>query len=333
MINPNNSDLANRLRGHVLDPKEIRYGLGRTPYYIPNTFRAEVTLHLILNEIVYRDILPVPSVPLILGIQGPPGVGKSWQAVAVCAELDKPIYRISGASLSGEFERESAAVLFESYRYAAERNCALLVEDIDTSDAASAGNMTSYTVNSQLLCGAMMNLSDVPTHVEGVDAPVRRTPIIATGNDFTRIYQPLRRHGRITLYEYIPTPAETTQKAFHLLKNHFPKLIELDVEKLLTTTHEQQPSASAKDLLDSSDGSISFFVALCGYAYRTILWKLIADSVSCRHSLSQLLDVIQTSRAEVSRSIAALGMADLEAFAADLRKKHTAMRYLDEETI
>jgi SpoVK/Ycf46/Vps4 family AAA+-type ATPase len=333
LISLNNNDLANKLRGHMLDPKEIRYDLGRNSYYIPETFRAEITLHLLLNEIVYRDILPIPSVPLILGIQGPPGVGKSWQTIAVCAELDTAVYRLSGASLSGEFERESAAALLESYRYAAQRHCAILIEDIDTSAAATFGTTTTYTVNRQLLCGALMNLSDAPTHVEGVDEPVRRTPIITTGNDFRRIYQPLRRHGRMALYEYLPTAAETKQKALKLLKSHFPHMIEPDVEMLLNPTTAEMPQPSCDDLLESSDGSISFFVALCAYAYRYILWNLIADAVAHRRSLSQLLDAIQARRAEVGRSIAALGIADLQALAAHLRKKHRAMRYLDEELI
>jgi len=332
VINPSNDNVTNLLRGHILMPQEIRYGLGRNPYYIPDSFRAEVILHLVLNEVVYRDILPIPNVPLILGIQGPSGVGKSWQAVAVCAEVDKPVYRISGASLSGEFERESAAVLLESYRFAAERNCVVLIEDIDTSAASNFGNMTTYTVNRQLLCGALMNLSDMPTHLEGVEGIVRRTPIIATGNDFTRIYQPLRRHGRMTLYEYSPTAPETARKAFELLKNHFPNMMEPDIEKLLNNGAPRKlPDKDAQS--DSCGQNISFVVALCAYAYRAVVWKLLADSLVDRPHLPQLLDLIKSQRVEVSRSLAALNIDDLQALACQLHVKHKPMRYIDEETV
>ena len=43
-----------------------------------------------------------------------------------------------------------------------------------------------------------MHLADYPTRVEG--KRMRRVPIILTGNDFTRLYAPLRRSGRMRIF-------------------------------------------------------------------------------------------------------------------------------------
>lgn len=58
------------------------------------------------------------------------------------------------------------------------------------------------TVNNQIVVGTLMNLSDNPTRVsigqEWRESDVTsRIPIIVTGNDFSTIYAPLIRDGRM----------------------------------------------------------------------------------------------------------------------------------------
>lgn len=58
------------------------------------------------------------------------------------------------------------------------------------------------TVNNQIVVGTLMNLSDNPTRVSiGQDWResdiTHRVPIIVTGNDFSKIYAPLIRDGRM----------------------------------------------------------------------------------------------------------------------------------------
>lgn len=58
------------------------------------------------------------------------------------------------------------------------------------------------TVNNQIVVGTLMNLSDNPTRVSiGQDLResniTNRVPIIVTGNDFSTIYAPLIRDGRM----------------------------------------------------------------------------------------------------------------------------------------
>lgn len=58
------------------------------------------------------------------------------------------------------------------------------------------------TVNNQIVVGTLMNLSDNPTRVSigqkwrEFDV-THRVPIIVTGNDFSTLYAPLIREGRM----------------------------------------------------------------------------------------------------------------------------------------
>lgn len=71
-----------------------------------------------------------------------------------------------------------------------------------------SGN-TQMTVNNQIVVGTLMNLADNPTRVSvGQDWResdiTNRIPIIVTGNDFSTIYAPLIRDGRMEkFYWYI----------------------------------------------------------------------------------------------------------------------------------
>lgn len=65
----------------------------------------------------------------------------------------------------------------------------------------SAGD-TQMTVNNQIVVGTLMNLADNPTRVSiGQDwresDMTHRVPIIFTGNDFSTLYAPLIRDGRM----------------------------------------------------------------------------------------------------------------------------------------
>ena len=102
-------------------------------------------------------------------------------------------------ALSGEQEREPVEVLRRAYiegatiRQVAKRHVMLLIEDLDTSIAAMLPDRR-YSVNSQLLNGALMSLTQDPYHLGEI--VTERVPMLATGNDLTSLYGPLMRHGR-----------------------------------------------------------------------------------------------------------------------------------------
>lgn len=69
------------------------------------------------------------------------------------------------------------------------------------------------TVNNQIVVGTLMNLSDNPTRVSTGQKwresdVTHRVPIIVTGNDFSTLYAPLIRDGRMEkFYWYVPCHA------------------------------------------------------------------------------------------------------------------------------
>ncbi|KAL8233568.1 hypothetical protein R6Q59_019668 [Mikania micrantha] len=68
---------------------------------------------------------------------------------------------------------------------------------------------TQYTVNNQMVNATQMNIADNPTNMQlpGMynkeENP--RVPIIVTGNDFSTLYAPLIRDGRMEKFYWTPT--------------------------------------------------------------------------------------------------------------------------------
>merc|ERR1712147_510086 len=86
--------------------------------------------------------------------------------------------------------------------------CCLFINDLDAG-AGRMGGGTQYTVNNQMVNATLMNIADNPTNVQlpGVynKEEIPRVPIICTGNDFSTLYAPLIRDGRMEKYYWNPT--------------------------------------------------------------------------------------------------------------------------------
>jgi SpoVK/Ycf46/Vps4 family AAA+-type ATPase len=203
------SELAGPVWNRLTPEVSLRDDVGplRT-YFIPERFRRKVVLHVTQNLLADALLRQGVRIPLMLGIQGPSGSGKSWQTRVVCAEMGLHIVRVSGAALSSRWEGVPQDLLREAYLVAAHENrgiAALLIDDFDTSPASISEDV-QYTVNTQVLCGALMNIADDPRNVS--DQSVNRVPVVLTGNRFTAIYYPLTRIGRMSLFNWDPNRSE-----------------------------------------------------------------------------------------------------------------------------
>ena len=186
-------------------PKEYEVRIAtrqpRANFHIPPQFFDAIILHVVKNTLDFLDS------SLLLIIQGPKGEGKSSQTLEVCSRMGINAVIIPGSSLGGEFEKEPVNILREAYlqasalREATNAYAVLIIEDLDTSIASFRPD-TKFTVNSQLLSGALMYLCQSPNQIG--DIPCHRIPIIASGNDFTYFYEPLTRHGRATFFDWLP---------------------------------------------------------------------------------------------------------------------------------
>jgi len=177
--------------------------------YIAPAFMDKLVVHIAKNFMS----LPNIKVPLILGIWGGKGQGKSFQCELVMSKLGiNPIMMSAGELESGN-AGEPAKLIRQRYREAADvikkgKMCALFINDLDAG-AGRMGGTTQYTVNNQMVNATLMNIADNPTNVQlpGIynkdENP--RVPIIVTGNDFSTLYAPLIRDGRMEKFYWAPT--------------------------------------------------------------------------------------------------------------------------------
>lgn len=182
-------------------------------YYIAPSFRDKLAVHITKN---YLDLEGV-RVPLILGIHGRKGEGKSFQCELVFEQMGIGVIHISGGELESPDAGDPARLIRLRYREAAEmikvqgKMCALMINDLDAG-VGRFDSATQYTVNTQLVSATLMNIADHPTDVQlpgSYDAtPLHRVPIIVTGNDFSTLYAPLIRDGRMEKYYWEPSREE-----------------------------------------------------------------------------------------------------------------------------
>ncbi|GAA0140814.1 hypothetical protein LIER_02100 [Lithospermum erythrorhizon] len=232
--------------------------------YIAPAFMDKLIVHITKN---YMS-LPNIKVPLILGIWGGKGQGKSFQCELVFAKMGiNPIMMSAGELESGN-AGEPAKLIRQRYREAADiikkgKMCCLFINDLDAG-AGRMGGTTQYTVNNQMVNATLMNIADSPTNVQlpGMynKEEIPRVPIIVTGNDFSTLYAPLIRDGRMEKFYWAPTREDRIGVCTGIFKTD--NVPESDIVKLVDTFPGQ---------------SIDFFGALRARVYDDEVRKWIND--------------------------------------------------------
>jgi hypothetical protein len=234
-------------------------------YYIAPAFMEKILIHIAKNFMT----LPNIKVPLILGVWGGKGQGKSFQAELVFAKLGiQPIVMSAGELESGN-AGEPAKLIRQRYREAADiikkkgKMCVLFINDLDAG-AGRMGGTTQYTVNNQMVNATLMNIADSPTNVQlpGVynKEEIPRVPIIVTGNDFSTLYAPLIRDGRMEKFYWAPTRDDRIGVCKGIFR------------------HDHVPESDIVVLVDTFPGqSIDFFGALRARVYDDEVRKWISE--------------------------------------------------------
>ncbi|CAA6662323.1 unnamed protein product [Spirodela intermedia] len=180
-------------------------------YYIAPAFMDKVACHIVKNYLV--DHLDI-KVPLILGVWGGKGQGKTFQTELIFRAMGVEPIIMSSGELESENAGEPGRLIRQRYRTSSQvvqnqgKMSCLMINDIDAG-LGRFGN-TQVTVNNQIVVGTLMNLADNPTRVSigqrWRDSDVtHRIPVIVTGNDLTTIYAPLIRDGRMDKFYWQPT--------------------------------------------------------------------------------------------------------------------------------
>ncbi|KAJ6838032.1 ribulose bisphosphate carboxylase/oxygenase activase 2, chloroplastic-like isoform X1 [Iris pallida] len=232
-------------------------------FYIAPAFMDKLVVHITKNFMT----LPNIKVPLILGVWGGKGQGKSFQCELVFRKMGiNPIMMSAGELESGN-AGEPAKLIRQRYREAADiiakgKMCCLFINDLDAG-AGRMGGTTQYTVNNQMVNATLMNIADNPTNVQlpGMynKQENARVPIIVTGNDFSTLYAPLIRDGRMEKFYWAPTREDRIGVCLGIFRTD--AIAEEDVVKIVDTFPGQ---------------SIDFFGALRARVYDDEVRKWIA---------------------------------------------------------
>lgn len=234
-------------------------------YYISKPFLDKLTVHVAKN---FMD-LPKIKVPLILGVWGGKGQGKTFQTHLAFQKLGvNPIVMSAGELESGN-AGEPAKLVRQRYREASDvigkgKMCSLFINDLDAG-AGRMGGTTQYTVNNQMVNATLMNIADNPTNVQlpGVynNEEIPRVPVIATGNDFSTLYAPLIRDGRMEKFYWNPTREDRIGIAGGIFRED--DVGEAAIEKLVDSFPNQ---------------SIDFFGALRARIYDDKVREFVIDT-------------------------------------------------------
>ncbi|XP_076948244.1 ribulose bisphosphate carboxylase/oxygenase activase, chloroplastic-like [Bidens hawaiensis] len=235
-------------------------------YYIAPAFMDKVVVHIVKNYLAH---LLNTNVPLILGVWGGKGQGKTFQTELIFQAMGILPVIMSAGELESERAGEPGRLIRDRYRTASQvvqnqgKMSCLMINDIDAG-LGRFGN-TQMTVNNQIVVGTLMNLSDNPTRVsigqDWRDTDItNRIPLIVTGNDFSTLYAPLVRDGRMDKFYWQPTLDDIV----NIVNRMYEKdgLSKNDVENIVKTFPNQ---------------ALDFYGALRSRTYDSSILKWVND--------------------------------------------------------
>lgn len=248
--------------------------------FVPDRFKQVVSLHILKNILKRIEV----KVPLLLGIYGPTGEGKTVQCEHILKNMGLKRFLISGGQLDSAEAGQSARLVRSTYIEASisvrRGECdlaAVLINDIDIG-LGSVGESAQHTINQLTVFADLMHLVDYPTSVEGKET--LRIPIVITGNDFTKLYEPLVRAGRMTAFEWLPNQEERIE----IVSSIYPELSSQECNRLITELNHklQGEMTSNTEILP-----IAFYSHLRAYLLDEDLWNEVE-----RSGLDKTIDVI-----------------------------------------
>lgn len=226
-------------------------------------FYRQIRLHLVAN---YLDMAVRP---IILGIFGRTGDGKSIQLMAALERCGVEIVRVNAADLESALAGEPGKMVARTYASAslAVRKgipTALVLDDVDTT--VGEWELNTGTVNHQQVLAELMHVADRP--VDPSRNQPCRVPIFVTGNNLARLYPPLRRHGRMAVMEWTPTRTEVSD----VVATMFADLATADAREKLVAEFGAEPLAFFADV-----------------RYSVMEKRLVEWLENCTHDMRELL--------------------------------------------
>ncbi len=233
-------------------------------YYVAPRFLDAVAMHIVKNFLCDSGSFDATTrVPLLLGIWGGKGQGKTFQTELTFKKLGVEAVVMSAGELESDKAGYPGFMIRERYLKAAELSkvrgklSCFLINDVD----AGLGHYenTQITVNNQIVTGTLMSICDNPNKVNLYNVewredkpPTRRIPIILTGNDLSTVFAPLLRDGRMDKFYWKPSRADLVEILWQMYK-----------EDGLT----RQDCMAILDRYNGEQQSLDFFGAIRASAY------------------------------------------------------------------
>lgn len=238
--------------------------------YIPQRFINNIDAHMLGN------LIDICNFPVILTIIGKPGMGKTYQLRNYLKLVGVEVLSINAADLESSKAGQPAKLLEQRYIEASSKitngkPAVLLIDDIDTTVGEWKNN--TGTVNHQGILAFLMHIADNPTYIENV-GKVNRVPIFFTGNDFSKLYEPLVRFGRANKLDWYPNDEEKA----NIIKDIF-EFDSLNIPLMLINDFPEQPISFFSDLLEGC--IMDNLVSLSG----DVVYKYIITDESYKQSL------------------------------------------------
>jgi hypothetical protein len=229
--------------GAVSHPGYQRAGsYDRPKMKVPEELQLFVLRHIARH---YTPSLSVMRPPSFAVIQGSAGEGKTESLRVSCSRHGIDLILIAASELAGETENAGPAALTRlselvlAITAQERRPVAICLDDFDLSIAARLRS-TEYTVDSQLLTGALQHLSDTGAFKTAQGSSV---PIVMTGNDFTPMRSSLLRPGRAVFFEHALSLDEKCEIVARIFGVSDAKGV-----RRLVSAHRKQPIAFFAEL-------------------------------------------------------------------------------------
>ncbi len=199
-------------------------------YYVAPRFLDAVAMHIVKNFLCDQGSFDATTkVPLLLGIWGGKGQGKTFQTELTFKKLGVEAVVMSAGELESDKAGYPGFMIRERYLKAAELSkvrgklSCFLINDVD----AGLGHYenTQITVNNQIVTGTLMSICDNPNKVNLYNVewredspPTRRIPITLTGNDLSTVFAPLLRDGRMDKFYWKPSREDLVEILWQMYK-------------------------------------------------------------------------------------------------------------------
>lgn len=242
-----------------------------------------------------------PTYPLMLGLEGPIGCGKSFQVPNAIEESGFVVVRMAGCDLNGNGTADTASLFDGLWQRALDaaaddtnRHPVVVIDDFDLSPAGLFGTDLE-SPEARLLTSALIKMADDPNHSSLPSG--LRIPIIVTGTDLSSLHEQLTRHGRMDLVHWTPSPAEIADSVMAQLAMSRIARSRGAVERMIANYPDAMPADFSGAIGRALGGSIYQFSAEHGLDFDEL--KSFLDQgagVTIRHVETELRSLLTTRR-------------------------------------